>query len=166
MVSTQMSEPDGATRTVRFEVVDPDEPEAARLRTAMEREADRLYSDREGSIHMVSAEPDEMRGPGGGFLVAYAGSDAIGCGGFKRLDGETCEIKRMFLEPGWRGRGLSRGLLEAIEAAARDAGYRIARLDTGDRQPSAKRLYDTAGYRRIPAYNGNTLARHWFEREL
>lgn len=166
MVSTQMSEPEAPDETIRFEVVDPDEPEASRLRRAMEEEAEGLYSDREGTIHMVSANPGEMRGPGGAFLVAYAGSDAIGCGGFKRLDDGTCEIKRMFLEPAWRGRGLSRPLLEAIEAAARDAGYRMARLDTGDRQPSARRLYDGAGYREIPDYNGNTLARHWFEREL
>jgi GNAT superfamily N-acetyltransferase len=166
MVSTQMSESDAPTEAVRFEVVDPDEPEAARLRRAMEEEADGLYADREGSIHMVSASSDEMRAPGGAFLVATAGGDAIGCGGFKRLDDDTCEIKRMFLEPAWRGRGLSRPLLAAIEAAARDAGYRTARLDTGDRQPSAKRLYDTAGYREIPKYNGNTLARHWFERDL
>jgi GNAT superfamily N-acetyltransferase len=166
MVSTQMTPTDAHTETVRFEVVDPDEREAARLRRAMEEEADGLYADREGSIHMVSAGPDEMRAPGGAFLVAIAAGEAIGCGGFKRLDDETCEIKRMYLEPGWRGRGISRSLLEAIEATARDAGYLRARLDTGDRQPSAKRLYDSAGYREIADYNGNTLARHWFEREL
>ena len=46
------------------------------------------------------------------------------------------------------------------------AGYSMARLDTGDRQPAAERLYDSAGYRRIPDYNSNPLARLWFERRL
>jgi GNAT superfamily N-acetyltransferase len=166
MVSTQMKDTDSHAETVRFVVVDPDEPEAARLRRAMEDEADSLYSDREGTIHTVSASPDEMRRPAGAFLIALAGGAAIGCVGFKRLDAETCEIKRMYLEPAWRGRGLSRPLLDAIEREASAAGYRMARLDTGDRQPSAKHLYDTAGYREIADYNGNIVARHWFEREL
>ncbi len=129
-------------------------------------EASRLYHDRDGSIHTVSASAEELRQPTGAFIVARAGGRAIGCGGFKRLDDRTCEIKRMYLEPAWRGRGLARELLEAIEDAARTAGYSMARLDTGDRQPAAERLYDSAGYRRIPDYNSNPLARLWFERRL
>jgi GNAT superfamily N-acetyltransferase len=152
--------------SIEFTLVDPETPDAIRFRRAMEDEAERLYGDREGTIHDVSADPDEMRPPSGGFLVVRRDGSAIGGGGFKQLDGRTCEIKRMYLEPEWRGKGLSRALLEAIEAAARDAGYAVARLDTGDRQPSAKRLYDGAGYRRIGDYNGNPLARLWYEREL
>jgi GNAT superfamily N-acetyltransferase len=146
--------------------VDPEDPDAVRFRRAMEVEAERLYGDREGTIHAVSAEPAEMRRPSGGFVVALREGRAIGGGGFKRLDERTCEIKRMFLAPRWRGQGVSRPLLAAIEAAAREAGYTAARLDTGDRQPAAQRLYDGAGYRRIADYNGNPLARLWFEREL
>ena len=55
---------------------------------------------------------------------------------------------------------------QALEARARELGYIRARLDTGDRQPAAARLYDDVGYRRIADYNGNRLARLWFEREL
>ena len=59
-----------------------------------------------------------------------------------------------------------RALLEALEQRARELGYAIARLDTGDRQPAARRLYEGAGYRRIPAYNDNDLATYWYEKEL
>ena len=154
------------SRTVRFAVVDPDEPDAARLRRAMEDEADSLYADREGSIHTVSASPDEMRRPAGAFLVALAGrrGDRL-----RRLQAprrrdlrDQAHVSRARLA---RPRPLAapaRG--DRGEASA--AGYRMARLDTGDRQPSAKHLYETAGYREIADYNGNTVARHWFEREL
>jgi GNAT superfamily N-acetyltransferase len=57
-------------------------------------------------------------------------------------------------------------LLTELEEQARELGYRRARLDTGDRQPSAKRLYEGAGYRHIDDYNRNRVASYWFEREL
>jgi GNAT superfamily N-acetyltransferase len=145
---------------------DPASGAGARLLREMTDEIEHLYRDRDGSIHRVSASPAEMSPPAGAFVVVSADGAAIGCGGLKRLDGETCEIKRMYLEPRWRGRGLSRPLLEALEARGRELGYRVVRLDTGDRQPSARHLYESAGYRRIPDYNSNPLARFWFEREL
>ncbi len=145
---------------------DPGSGSGERLLKAMTDEIDDLYRDREGSILAISAHPEEMSPPDGAFLLVTAGEEAIGCGGLKRLDAETCEIKRMYIEPKWRGRGVSRGLLDALEERARRLGFTLSRLDTGDRQPSARRLYEGAGYSRIPDYNGNPLARHWFERQL
>ena len=65
-----------------------------------------------------------------------------------------------------RPRPLSAAARPSSRSEARELGYRRARLDTGDRQPSAKRLYEGAGYRHIDDYNDNRVARHWFEREL
>jgi GNAT superfamily N-acetyltransferase len=152
--------------TAQISTADAASEQGARLLRAMTDEIDELYGDRDGSIHEAGASADEMQPPDGDFLVVRDGSTAIGCGGLKRLDPETCEIKRMYLDPGWRGQGLSRQLLAALEARARELGYRRARLDTGDRQPSALRLYEGAGYRRIDDYNGNRVARFWFEKEL
>ena len=73
----------------------------------MTDEVDELYNDRDGSILAISAHPDEMRPPDGAFLLVLAGDEPIGCGGLKRLDATTCEIKRMYVDPAWRGRGLS-----------------------------------------------------------
>ena len=151
---------------MRVSSEDPEGEIASALLAAMTGEIDHLYRDREGSIHHLALSPAEMAPPGGAFLVLRDGGEPIGCGGLKRLAEGTCEIKRMYLAPTARGHGLSRLILSALEDRARELGYRVARLDTGDRQPSARRLYEGAGYRRIPDYNGNRVARLWFEREL
>ena len=84
----------------------------------------------------------------------------------KRLDDETAEIKRMYVAPEGRSRGIARALLYALEAAARELGYRRVRLDTGADQPHAKALYLSVGYTEIPDYNGNPFASFWAEKEL
>jgi GNAT superfamily N-acetyltransferase len=165
--STQEVRMQALGETITVEPADPATVPGAGLLASMEAEIDALYEDRTGSMHTDSAtSAEEMSPPGGGFLLMRIAGDAVGCGGLKRLDDATCEIKRMYLAPQWRGRGLSRVLLDALEQHARELGYARARLDTGDRQHSAAALYEGARYRRIPDYNGNRLARLWFEREL
>jgi GNAT superfamily N-acetyltransferase len=90
--------------------------------------------------------------PTGIFLVARVEGWSAGCGGLRRFDEETAEIKRMYVEPGARCRGIGRRILEELEAAAKRFGYRKIRLETGTRQPEAIRLYESAGYERIPPY--------------
>src|SRR5207248_5161117 len=75
-----------------------------------------------------------------------------GCGGLRRFNKETAEIKRMYVEPGARCRGIGRKILDELEAAAKRLGYQKVRLETGTRQPEAIRLYESAGYQRIAAY--------------
>jgi GNAT superfamily N-acetyltransferase len=147
-------------------LADPALPESRALVTAMEEEIEELYADRAGSIHSVAAGPEAMTGPDGCFVLVVAGERAVGCGGFKRLDERTCEVKRMYLLPEVRGLGLSGRLLAALEERAAAAGYTRVRLDTGDRQPAAMHLYRKSGYREIGDYNGNTAATHWFEKDL
>ena len=107
-----------------------------------------------------------MAPPTGTFLVAYLGDDAVGCGGLKTLAPGLGEVKRMYVAPEARGRGLGRRLLAALEDAARDLGLRALRLDTNERMPEARRLYETSGYRAIPPYNDNPYAAFWFEKRL
>lgn len=146
--------------------VDPASAEAAALLRAMVAEIDALYNDRPGSVHSVSADPEEMTPPTGDFLALARDGRLIGCGGIKRLDSQACEVKRMYVLPAARGQGLSRVLLDALEQRARALGYSVARLDTADRQPAAERLYEGSGYRRIPPYNDNDLATYWYEKDL
>jgi len=91
--------------------------------------------------------------PDGVFLVVR-GDDgrAIGCGGVCRFDEARAELKRMYVVPEARGRGLGRLLLAELEAEARRLGYAGIVLETGDRQPEALGLYVSAGYERIPCY--------------
>ncbi len=113
-----------------------------------------------------TATPAEMGPPDGVFLVGYDAGRAVCCGGVKRLPDGACEIKRMYVVPDARGRGLAGALLGALEDSARALGYRVARLDTGPAQPHAQRLYETAGYRSVPSFNANPLASFWGEKVL
>jgi GNAT superfamily N-acetyltransferase len=113
-----------------------------------------------------TATPAEISPPTGCFLVAYADGEPVGCGAFKRLDDETCEVKRVYVAPGARGLGLARAILAGLENAAREAGYSVARLDTGARLEGAAELFRSAGYEDIEDFNGNPMADFWFEKRL
>jgi putative acetyltransferase len=97
-------------------------------------------------------ERDEYAPPRGVFLVARLDGEPAGCGALRPLEADIAEVKRMFVEPWARRRGLARRLLAELETAARHLGYRGVRLETGVRQPEAVRLYESAGYVRIPCY--------------
>lgn len=85
-------------------------------------------------------------------VVAYENERAVGSGAFKHFDEETVEIKRMFVPPEMRGKGIAALVLQELEDWAREAGYRCAVLETGKKQPEAIRLYEKSGYRLIPNY--------------
>jgi ribosomal protein S18 acetylase RimI-like enzyme len=96
--------------------------------------------------------------PQGRLLLAKVGGEAAGCVALRPLEPDICEMKRLWVEPGFGGAGLGRELALAIIQAARDAGYRRMRLDTmPTRMPAAQRLYGTLGFREIPAYYHNPL---------
>jgi GNAT superfamily N-acetyltransferase len=109
---------------------------------------------------------DAMAPPHGAFLVGYLAGAPVGCAGLVPLDDRAGEVKRMYVAPAARRRGLARGLLAGLEAAACAAGYTRLRLDTSAGQPEARALYEASGYRPIAAYNDNEYAAHWFEKEL
>jgi GNAT superfamily N-acetyltransferase len=113
-----------------------------------------------------SATPEEMWAPRGTFLVISREGRALAGGGVKPLGDDLAEIKRMYVRPGARGRGMARRLLGELEEAARELGYERARLDTGPRQPHAEALYRSAGYVEIADYNRNPAASFWAEKRL
>lgn len=76
----------------------------------------------------------------------------VACGGLCRYDAETGEIRRMYVVPEHRGRGLSRQLLGALEGEASGLGYERVRLETGVRQHEAIGLYRSAGFEPIERY--------------
>src|SRR5947208_4520951 len=150
---------------VTFERTDAAVPPASDLLEAMISELMPLYG-RIDVPEAPSAGPEDFAPPGGSFLVGYENGAAICCGGIKRLLDGACEIKRMYVVGEARGRGVARALLVALEDAARDLGYGVVRLDTGAEQPHARALYESAGYRSIPNYNGNFKASFWREQGL
>ena len=89
--------------------------------------------------------------PGGAFLVARAGGgvDPVGGVGVRMVAPGTGEVRRLWVDPGWRRLGVGRVLMDALEEAARALGADTLRLATGDRQPEAKALYDGTGWQRV-----------------
>lgn len=81
------------------------------------------------------------------FFVLRLGDVAAGCGGVKFYGREYAEIKRMYVRPSFRGKGLAKRMLSHLEAHADREGISILRLETGIRQPEARRLYESLGYR-------------------
>jgi ribosomal protein S18 acetylase RimI-like enzyme len=110
--------------------------------------------------------PGEMAPPAGVFVLVEVDGRPVAGGGVRRLGDGVGEIKRMFVLPEARGRGFGRRLLDALEAAAADLGYRRLRLDTAQSMTTAIAMYRRAGYKEIPDYNGNSYASFWGEKEL
>lgn len=113
-----------------------------------------------------SADSVEVSPPRGAFVILRSGGLARGCGALRTLEPGIGEIKRMWLHPDVRGRGLGRRLLEELEKQAHALGFRRVRLDTSAHLPEAIALYRKAGYVEIAPYNDNPYAAHWFEKAL
>ena len=107
-----------------------------------------------------SVEPSDLAPPNGVWLVAYLQQSAIGCGGLQRLDVDTAEIRRLFLDASARGRRIGHMLLSELESHARRLGYKRVRLTAGDRQPEALHMFQAAGYLEILPFT----ERHWMEK--
>jgi GNAT superfamily N-acetyltransferase len=86
------------------------------------------------------------------FVVGRLGGEAVACGATRHIEPGVAEIKRMYVRPSDRGRGFSKQILAALESAARKSGVTRLILETGDRQPEAVSLYQTAGFRPIAPY--------------
>jgi GNAT superfamily N-acetyltransferase len=152
---------------IEFRLARVDAGAGARLAQAMRDEIAEVYPGVElDGPSMPKAGPAELSGPSGAFLVGFLDGQPVCCGGVKRLPDGACEIKKMYVVPEARRRGLARRLLVALEDEARRLGYTTARLDTGPRQPHAKALYASEGYVEVANFNGNPVADYFAEKPL
>jgi GNAT superfamily N-acetyltransferase len=153
--------------TVEFRDGHVDSGPGGELAQAMRDEIAVIYDGLElDGDSMPRAGPLELSPPHGAFLVGWSGGQPVCCGGVKRLDGRTCEIKKMYVVPALRGQGIARALLHALEAKGRELGYAVARLDTGPKQRGARGLYESDGYAEVEDFNGNPVAVFWGEKPL
>ncbi len=97
-------------------------------------------------------KPEDLDVPNAAFVVARVGGVAVGCAAIRPLSADTTELKRMFVHPNLRGRGLGAKILLKLEQVAPSLGMRTIRLETGDRNPEAVALYEKNGYSRISAF--------------
>ena len=129
-------------------------------------ELDRRFSGGFDAGEATTSDLEAMCPPSGDFLVLRSESGVVACGGLQRHTRTVGEIKRMWVDPEWRGCGLAVRLLHALEDRAAELGYREVYLDTNASLTEAIAMYERAGYRRIERYNDNPYAHHWFARRL
>ena len=102
--------------------------------------------------------PGAYASPKGALFLAQDGASLLGCVAVRPLDGETAEMKRLYVRHGARDRGLGRMLALAAIEHAREAGYRRMRLDTLPQMSRAQALYESLGFRTIAPYRYNPVA--------
>jgi ribosomal protein S18 acetylase RimI-like enzyme len=101
--------------------------------------------------------PGKYAPPQGALLLAVEGGQVCGCVALRKLEPEICEMKRLFVRPQYRGRGLGVKLAAAIIAEAAAKGYAAMRLDTLAQLAEAIQLYERLGFRNIDPYYHNPL---------
>jgi ribosomal protein S18 acetylase RimI-like enzyme len=114
----------------------------------------------------ISAYIHELTPPLGLLLIAYLEKKPVGCGALKFHPDGIGEIKRMWVSPSVRGKGLGKQLLRALEDSARGAGMSVLHLETNKSLVEAIHLYSKSGYNEVKAFNKEPYAHHWFEKRL
>src|SRR3954469_19866973 len=155
---------------VRFAVVDPLSSDAqwclrqyfAELAARFDDGFDAGF----GLSRSIPADAEQLRPPAGLLLLAYARERAVGCGALKFHPKVPAELKRMWIDPEWRGVGLGARLLAELERHAHETGARVIRLETNHVLAEAIALYRGAGYAEVPKFNDEPYAHHWFEKRL
>jgi putative acetyltransferase len=113
----------------------------------------------QGFEQELAALPGDYAPPDGRLLIAEYRSALAGCVALHKLEAGICEMKRLYLRPQLRGRGVGRALAETVIAEARAIGYRKMRLDTVEPvMPNAVALYRRLGFAEIEPYRANPIA--------
>jgi GNAT superfamily N-acetyltransferase len=131
---------------VQIEVVGWDSADVQRLAAEQQDEVRARYGGKREPGTPPSA--DDM----GPVVLARSDGVPVAMGALRQLGPDVAEVKRMFVVPEARGRGVAKAVLAALETAARERGWTTLRLETGPLQPEAIGLYTAAGYRPIPAF--------------
>jgi ribosomal protein S18 acetylase RimI-like enzyme len=105
----------------------------------------------------LASLPGAYSPPGGRLLLAADEERAVGCVGVRPLADGLCEMKRLYVRPDARGRGVARKLAEAAIAFGKAANYRAMRLDTLPTMAAAQDLYRQLGFRDVAPYRYNPI---------
>ena len=133
-----------------LEQVDPQGRAALSLLREAASEARELYPE----LHQSnSAWPINAPTPDRGvYLVGFIGGAPVACGALRPMDAQAAEVRRVFVQRTSRRRGCARAILSTLEEYARTFGFSTLRLETGNRQHSAVKLYESCGFQRIAPF--------------
>ncbi len=156
----------GGPSAVRFDEVDPRSEDARTAMAAYFAELDARFPGGFDPGDALDEGADPLAPPDGTFLVGREGGRVVACGGVQTIGDGIGEIKRMWVDPSRRGRGLGGRLLAELEARSAALGHRSVRLDTNGELLEAIALYLRSGYAEIERYNDNPYAERFFEKPL
>jgi putative acetyltransferase len=119
----------------------------------------------------LASLPGEYAGPRGALQLARVNGEVGGCGAFRPISdvdyANSCEMKRLYVRPAFRGLGLGRLIAQALMDQALRAGYSVMLLDTLDDMEAARSLYTTLGFEEIPPYYFNPIpGAHYLKAQL
>ena len=135
-------------RSVVVERASPRLAAARELIAELDEYLNRLYAAERNYLLDIEA----LAAPEVAFFIARCDGEIAACGALRRLDGASAEIKRMYVRPRFRGRGIGRAVLLALEAHARAEGIALLVLETGVDQPEALALYERHQFVRRERY--------------
>ena len=151
---------------VEIEVEDPRHPDVARSFARYAEELDARFDGGFDAGRSISADPEELTPPDGYCLVARLRGVPVGCGALKLHGAAPAELKRMWVDPGSRGLGVGRRLLEGLEGLARRNGATVLRLETNRALKEAIGMYRAAGFSEVAPFNDEPHAHYWYEKTL
>ena len=105
----------------------------------------------------IATFPEQYSPPQGRLCLAEYRNEIVGCVGLRDLGEGRCEMKRMYVKPGYRGKGLGKSLAKAVINEARSIGYSHMRLDTIPTMKEAGNLYISLGFKKIEPYRFNPI---------
>ncbi|HEX2477040.1 MAG TPA: GNAT family N-acetyltransferase [Lacipirellulaceae bacterium] len=141
----------------------------AAARTLLQEYADDIGVDLcfQGFNEELAQLPGSYAPPQGRLLIAWSDDNAAGCVALRPLTATICELKRLFVRPPFRGRGIGKSLVEAIIREAGEIGYTTMQLDTLHTMTAATQLYESLGFvHRTPYYETPLVHTVFMERPL
>lgn len=111
----------------------------------------------QGFDQELESLPGKYAAPKGVMLLAFVSGELAGCVALQPIDEEICEMKRLYVRPGFQGRGVGKSLAVRLLLKAETIGYRKMRLDTVPSMKAAIKMYEGLGFFEIPPYRENPI---------